>query len=87
MPGRFNSNLMKRRTQSGLEVIPEKDTVNNPILSFDAMDLSADICSKLINIFRAQERGMSSCELLYERYINNAQFFERIIKLKPEARD
>ena len=89
MPRRFNSNLMKRRTQSGLEVIPEKeDILNRPITSFDANDLGPEICKNLKSLLLTNERGMSDGDVLNERYLNDVvrKIITNLIEMPSEQR-
>jgi len=89
MSGRSISKFMKKRTQSGLEVIPEKeDILNRPITSFDANDLGPEICKNLKSLLLTNERGMSDGDVLNERYLNDVvrKIITNLIEMPSEQR-
>ena len=89
MSSRAILKLMKKRTQSGLEVIPEKeDILNRPITSFDANDLGPEICKNLKSLLLTNERGMSDGDVLNERYLNDVvrRIITNLIEMPSEER-
>ena len=89
MSSRSILKLMKKRTQSGLEVIPEKeDILNRPITSFDANDLGPEICKNLKSLLLTNERGMSDGDVLNERYLNDVvrKIITNLIEMPSEQR-
>jgi len=89
MSSRAILKLMKKRTQSGLEVIPEKeDILNRPITSFDANDLGPEICKNLKSLLLTNERGMSDGDVLNERYLNDVvrKIITNLIEMPSEQR-